>query len=240
MTSEIERSLELRKMRIIVVTGLNTGPAEYKNMGDVSMLQVAVARLLSLWQDAQIEVLTDSPRNLARYCPGARPLSRAGCAYWLGDRILLGRYHQFLPRWASTQLSGLKRTIRLQYPSFLEFLIQLRLSFRDGDGRRRDFEAFLAALSKCDLLVVCGSGGFADSCREWNLSTLDTIELALRRGIPVVMFGQGMGPLNDQAVLSRAKDVLPGVSLITLRGSRGGIVTTRIVWRRFSWRVDHR
>jgi polysaccharide pyruvyl transferase WcaK-like protein len=212
-----------KKLRVIVATGLNSGAAEYKNMGDVSMLQAAVARLLSFLPDAHIEVLTDSPSNLARYCPGARPLSRAGCAYWLGDRILLGRYHRFLPKWASTRLSDFKRALRLGCPSLLEFLIRLRLSFRDGDGRRRDVEDFLAALKKSDLLVVCGSGGFADSCREWNLSTLDTIEVALRRGIPVVMFGQGMGPLNDKAVLRRAKDVLPGVSLITLRGSRGGL-----------------
>jgi colanic acid/amylovoran biosynthesis protein len=37
------------------------------------------------------------------------------------------------------------------------------------------------------------------------------------------MFGQGMGPLNDPIVLSRARDVLPGVTLITLRGGRGGL-----------------
>ena len=66
-------------MRVIVATALNTGAAEYQNMGDVAMLQVAVARLLSLWPDARIEVLTDSPSNLSRYCPGARPLPRAGC-----------------------------------------------------------------------------------------------------------------------------------------------------------------
>jgi hypothetical protein len=41
------RSLE-QKMRIVVATGLNTGAAEYQNMGDVAMLQVAVARLLRL------------------------------------------------------------------------------------------------------------------------------------------------------------------------------------------------
>ena len=95
-------------MHVIVATGLNTGAAEYKNMGDVAMLQVAVDRLLSLWPDARIEVLTDSPSNLARYCPGAKPLPRAGCECWVGDGVLLGRYHQFLPEWASLRLSGLK------------------------------------------------------------------------------------------------------------------------------------
>jgi len=210
-------------MRIIVATALNKGAAEYKNMGDVAMLQVAVTRLITLWPAAQIEVLTESPSNLARYCPKTKPLPRAGCTCWVGDRILLGRYHHFLPQWGSVGLSKLKRFLGLQWPALLERLIHLRLSFRDGDGLREDFKAFLQALKNSDLLVVCGSGGFADSCREWNLSTLDTIEVALRRGIPVVMFGQGMGPLNDPVVLRRMKHVLPGVSMITLRGSRGGV-----------------
>ncbi len=209
-------------MRIIVATGLNAGAAEYKNMGDVAMLQVAVTRLMSLWPAAHIEVLTESPSNLARYCPGATPVPRAGCTCWVGDRIFLGRYHEFLPKWASIRLSKLKRAIGLRWPALLEFLINLRLRFRDGSGRRRDFNGFLKALKNSGLLVVCGSGGFADSCREWNLSILGTMEAAIRRGIPVVMFGQGMGPLNDPIVLSRARAVLPQVTLITLRGTRGG------------------
>ena len=210
-------------MRVIVATGLNTGAAEYKNMGDVAMLQVAVDRLLSLWPDAQIEVLTESPSNLARYCPGAKPLPRAGCECWVGDRVLLGQYHQFLPEWASLRLSGLKRSVGLHSPRLLELLIRLRLRLRDGSGRRGDFQLFLEALKNTDLLVVCGSGGFADSGREWNFSILGTMEAAIRRRIPVVMFGQGMGPLNDPNVLSRARDVFPGITLITLRGSRGGL-----------------
>jgi polysaccharide pyruvyl transferase WcaK-like protein len=210
-------------MRVIVATGLNTGVAEYKNMGDVAMLQVAVSRLLKLWPAARIEVLTESSSHLARYCPGARPLPRAGCRCWVEDRVILGRYHQFLPMWVSARLSALKRFIRLHWPALLELLIRLRLSFRCGDNRRRDFEIFLEALKNTDLLFVCGSGGFADSCREWNLSILGVMEAAIVRGTPVAMFGQGMGPLNDPLVLRRAKDVLPGVSLITLRGSRGGL-----------------
>jgi polysaccharide pyruvyl transferase WcaK-like protein len=210
-------------MNVIVATGLNTGTAEFKNMGDVAMLQVAVTRMMNLWPSAQIEVLTESPYNLASYCPGAKPLPRAGCECWVAPKILLGRFHRFLPKWASVGLSNLKRAIGIQWPALLELLIELRLSFRDGSGRRTDFRDFMEALKNADLLVVCGSGGFADSCREWNLSTLDTMEAAIRRGIPVIMFGQGMGPLSDPLVLSRAKAVLPDVTLITLRGSSGGL-----------------
>jgi polysaccharide pyruvyl transferase WcaK-like protein len=209
-------------MRIIVATACNTGAAEYQNMGDVAMLQVAVARLLDLWPDGRIEVLTDSPANLARYCPGAVPLSRAGSMCWVGDRLLLGHYHRFLPKPVSAGLSRLKRIVRLRWPSFLELLIRTRLVVRDRNCSRNELTGFLEALKEADLLVVCGAGGFADSCQVWNTSVLDTMETAIRRGIPVVMFGQGIGPLSDPVTLSRARDVLPGVTLITLRGTRGG------------------
>ena len=209
-------------MRIIVATACNTGAAEYQNMGDVAMLQVAVARLLNLWPDARIEVLTDSPSNLARYCPRATHLSRAGCMCWVGDRVLLGQYHRFLPKAVSLRLSNLKRSFGLRWPSLLELLIRLRLTVRDRNDQSNDLKEFRGALKESDLVVVCGSGGFADSCREWNLSILGTMETAIRCGIPVVMLGQGMGPLNDPLVLSRSRDVLPNVTLITLRGTRGG------------------
>lgn len=210
-------------MRVIVATGLNDGDAEYKNMGDVAMLQVAVTRLMNLWPDHQIQVLTDSPSDLARYCPGTSPLPRAGCMCWIADRVLLGRFHELLPAWCSRGLSRIKRSIGLRWPKVLKLLIELRLAIRDVNGRRRDFRTFLEALNRSDLLVICGSGGFADSCRAWNVSILNTMEAAMQHGMPVVMFGQGVGPLSDADVLSRAKDVLPKASLITLRGTRGGL-----------------
>ena len=209
-------------MRVIVATGLNDGDAEYKNMGDVAMLQVAVARLLELWPESRIEVLTDSPAGLARYCPGAIPLSRIGCRSWVDDRIVLGRLHEFLPAGISTALSRLKRSVRLRWPALLRFVLERRLGLRDGVGRRGGLETFLESLRTADVFAVCGSGGFADSCRAWNLFILNAMETALYRGIPVVMFGQGMGPLSDPDVLARARKVLPQVTLIILRGGRGG------------------
>ena len=60
-------------MRIVVDTALNTGTAEYLNMGDVAMLQVGVRRLQSLWPSARVEVLTESPANLASFVLGQNP-----------------------------------------------------------------------------------------------------------------------------------------------------------------------
>lgn len=77
-------------------------------------------------------------------------------------------------------------------------------------------------MKQADLFVVCGAGGFTDDTRDWNVSTLDTIEEAIERNIPVVMFGQGLGPISDAEILDRARKILPKVCLLTLRGSRGG------------------
>jgi polysaccharide pyruvyl transferase WcaK-like protein len=210
-------------MLILLDTALNAGPAEYQNMGDVAMLQVAVNRLMSLYPSGSVEVFTDSPDNLRIYCPAAEPLPRAGRNLWIGDSFLFGRFHKYFPKLISSGLSGLTKIFERKLPVFLRFIVRLRLRIRGDDSVSGDLMAFLEAMENADLLVVCGAGGFADSCREWNMTTLNTLEAAILRDIPVAMFGQGIGPLNDREVLSRAKEVLPAVDFITLRGGRGGL-----------------
>ena len=209
-------------MRIVVDTASNDGSAEYSNMGDVAMLQVGVKRLQSLWPSARVEVLTDSPANLALFCPGAESLPRAGRDLWIGNRAIIGGFDRLLPQAASVGLGALSRAWRLRYPATFRLTAELRLTIRDRRNVRPDVNVFLEAMEHADLFVVCGAGGFTDETREWNISTLDTIEEALQRDIPVVMFGQGLGPLSDPDILGRARRILPKVSLVTLRGGRGG------------------
>lgn len=208
-------------MRIILITALNAGDAEYKNMGDVAMLQVAVKRIANLWPDARIEVLTDSAENLARYCPKAVPLPRAGCACWLTEHFFLGRRHRYLPSRFSIGLSTLKVFLGVRWPGLLDSLTMMRLAIRDPQGHRESFNRVRAAIEDCDAVIVCGAGGFADSCRDWNLFALWAIQAATRRRTMVAMLGQGVGPLNDPFVISWARRVLPKVKLIGLRGGKG-------------------
>jgi len=210
------------QMRIVVDTALNTGSAEYSNMGDVAMLQVGVRRLQRLWPSGRIEVLTESPTNLALFCPGAESLPRAGRDLWIKNNAIIGGFDRLLPDAASAGLNALGRACRLRYPAGFRLLADLRLAIRDRRNVRPDVNVFLAAMERADLFVVCGAGGFTDATRVWNISTLDTIEEAIQRDIPVVMFGQGLGPLSDRTILARAQKLLPKVSLLTLRGARGG------------------
>jgi len=212
---------------ILVDTGLGKGIEEYGNMGDVSMLQVAVERLHKLFPKACIEVLTDSAENLARFCPAATPLDNRGRALWFANGVLLGRYTDLAPRWFLALLVGFKRIIRSRCPHFLKAILIRKLKHRNRPTEAEAVKAFVRGLQQADLLLISGAGGFYYGCQAWNLDTLDLIEAAIQRDVPVVMLGQGFGPRRDLFVLKRAAKVLPLVNFITLRGNRGSFAILR-------------
>lgn len=209
--------------RIIVDTALNQGEAEYLNYGDVAMLQVAVRRLLGLFPQADIEVITESGENLSKYCPGAQALNRRGRNIWVGDSFLCGRFRDLLTSGMAARLEDLTGFMERRMPVPLRVLAALRLSIRDDEKFKSDLMSFLRALERADLVMISGAGGFADSTvKYWDKQILGLLRTAIRRGIPAVMMGQGMGPIHDQVALSRMRDILPCLDLITLRGTRGG------------------
>lgn len=212
---------------IIIDTGLGKGISEYGNMGDVSMLQVAVARLQRLFPKASIEVLTDSAENLARFCPAARPLDNRGRALWFANGVLLGRYTDLAPRSFLDLLVMFRRIVRSRWPHLLRAILIWRLKHRNRSTDAEAVSAFARALQDADLLLICGAGGFYDGCQAWNLDILDLLEAAIQSDVPVVMLGQGFGPVSDPLVLKRAEKLLPRVKLITLRGNRRSLAILR-------------
>ena len=209
--------------RIIVETGLGKGVEEYGNMGDVSMLQICVDRLHRLFHEVHVEVLTDSAENLARYCPAARPLDNRGRALWFANGVLLGRYARLAPEWLVSLLVWFRRKIRSRFPNLQKAILIGRLKRQNRPEEAEAVGAFVRSLQNADLLLICGAGGFYDGSRGWNMDILDLIEAANQRSIPVVMLGQGFGPLSDPSVLKRAAKILPLVDFITLRGGRGSL-----------------
>jgi colanic acid/amylovoran biosynthesis protein len=218
--SRVENSIV---QHIVIETGLGKGVEEYGNMGDISMLQVAVDRLHKLFPKACIEVLTDSAENLARYCPMAKPLDNRGRALWLANGVLLGRYSSRMPRWFVDLLVSCKRTARSWCPALVQAILTWRLRRRNRMTEADAVAAFRRAMQNADLLLICGAGGFYDGSQAWNLEMLDLLEAAIQRKTPVVMLGQGFGPLSDSLVLKRAAKILPLVNFITLRGGRGSL-----------------
>lgn len=212
---------------IIIETGLGKGIEEYGNMGDVSMLQVSVDRLHRLFTGARIEVLTDSAESLARFCPVARFLDNRGRALWFANGVLLGRYSRLAPERFLNSLVWFRRTIRSRFPNLQRAILIGRLKRRNRPEEAEAVAAFVRSLQNADLLLICGAGGFYDGCRTWNMEILDLLEAAMQRKTPVVMLGQGFGPISDTVVLKRAAKVLPKVDFITLRGGRGSFAILR-------------
>jgi colanic acid/amylovoran biosynthesis protein len=64
-------------------------------------------------------------------------------------------------------------------------------------------------------------GGLTDAFLGYAHMLLDTLELAADLGVPTALFGQGIGPLDD-ALTTRARQVLPKVNFIALREGRFG------------------
>ena len=214
---------------IIVETGLGKGLEEYGNVGDISMLQVAVDRLHDLFPNARNNGLTESSENLLRFCPDATPLDNRGRALWFSDGVVPGRYRNLTPGRVVNFLVQVKRTIRLRFPALLRALLMKRLMRQNRSKDAESVEAFTRALQKADLVVICGAGGFYDGCQAWNMDILDLIEASSQRNIPAVLLGQGFGPLTNPLVLKRAAKILPLASFITLRGGRGSLDLLRLI-----------
>jgi polysaccharide pyruvyl transferase WcaK-like protein len=198
-------------------------PSEYAylNIGDTAMLQVAVARLSALFPHAAIHVFTHDPRGLAFYCPDAIPLTTRGRQIWLQDGYLFDRLYQLLPRsYLTEQLREVERGLRRRWPSLGKLLIRSKMKLRGTSSQ--DMNEYLEVISKADLVVVSGMGGITDAFPEYAFGVLDTLGLAIQRGIPTAMFGQGIGPIQDPKLKARANAVLPYVDLIALREDRAG------------------
>lgn len=202
-------------------------PSSYhcRNAGDMAMLQVAVTRLRAFWPAACIQVITEEPAALSAACPDVQPLSPHGKRIWFQDRYLLsllGRFHPLLPTPAAQRVRDLEFALRQRYPLLAKRMIQAKMRlFRLDTDHLRDFAE---AVLRANLVVASGAGNLTDSFfPPGGITALDTLEVALRHGIPTALFGQGLGPIENPRLRARARAVLPRVSLIALREQRAGL-----------------
>lgn len=201
-------------MRILIDPGSPT----CTNMGDVAMLQTAVARLRALWPAVEVRVLTDDPMHLASHCPDVIPASEAGRRAWC-DGVHLPRVVTSLIPAGVRRLSWrLQHAVQHGLPGVYQAV--LRSPVMCGRRRRAAINDFLHSMATADLYFICGQATLTDDDRARALRLLDSANLALAQGIPVVMFGQAIGPLTDPTLVRRASRVLPSVRLIAIREER--------------------
>jgi polysaccharide pyruvyl transferase WcaK-like protein len=185
-------------------------PSDYllRNAGDMAMMQIAIERLATLWPKAIIQVLSDDPQRLNDLCPRALPLSSAGRQLWLADN--------FLPRCLEARTSPeLRSFIRLQSPELVKFFWRYKL--RHSPDRWHALAAFTTVVAEADAVIVTGMGGITDAFPEYAHDLLTTLSLALYYGKPVVLVGQGIGPLETPGLRELASHVLRRADLIALR-----------------------
>ncbi|HEX7363463.1 MAG TPA: polysaccharide pyruvyl transferase family protein, partial [Bryobacteraceae bacterium] len=196
-------------MRILI----DPGTYNCLNLGDLAMLQVAVRRLRLMAPGATIQVITDTPAALARHCPDTEPLSGAALRLWFDDAIVLPRGQRFVLPVLLDVLRRIKTAFRSRSPRLLGTFFRLTMP----RSQRRDFEAFIRAIYSADAVVICGKGFLTDHVRDQAMVTLNLVCTAVGRKIPCAMFGQGIGPLSDETVLSVCRELLLKVDLLSLR-----------------------
>jgi len=185
-----------------------------QNVGDLAMLTVAASRLRKLWRDAVIQVITSAPQIVPLYCGDVACVPLSGRRLVLQDRFF-GRLEKLLPSPIATGWRRVERRLRFRRPALVKFSLRLKDSLTGRDSS--DAAAFLSAVGSADLVVVSGAGVLTDAFCENALGVLATMAMAIERGIPTAMFGQGIGPIVGVELRSRAADVLPHVQLIAVR-----------------------
>lgn len=203
------------------------------NKGDLAMLHVTVGRIRERWPHARIGVMTSAPLLLSAFEPEAEPIlhptrgnwprtqmigrmaAAAGpricgpvAAFWLSARHL----PQQLERHA-------RRALGPQIRRFAPGLLPPQGTRAADTGTQRDVAI---ALRDASLLLAMGGGYLTDVDPHQTRRTLDMVEYAVEAGIPTAMVGQGLGPLEHDALVAQAERVLPRVGLISLRERRRG------------------
>lgn len=186
-------------MRILI----DHGQYDHLNMGDVAMLQACAAQLYGEWPGAEIMVLTKSPCRLLEYCPGATPIS---LAYAQAPAI---RHLPRSIRFASERWSKVA----------LPHLSNARPSKR---SRAEQPRTLIQAVRAADLVVAGGGGYIADMWSRHAIGVLRLMRLAQHFGKPTAMFGQGLGPITQPALRTRASAVFPHLAVLGLREGQLG------------------
>ena len=185
----------------------NSGPG-LCNMGDLAMLQVGLSRLSEIFPGAQLDVLTTKPRILESLHPGAQSVVARGRTTFFFNGTLLGqRLHRRWPR--------LEEKMRLGSPALTLGLVCMKK--RMLGQSTRDMQTFMRAFGAADLAICTGGGFINDTFRGHARHILEQLALGARQGKPTALFGQGIGPLTNAALLEQMRDWLPLLKLITLR-----------------------
>jgi polysaccharide pyruvyl transferase WcaK-like protein len=214
------------------------------NMGDLAMLQVTIDRLRERWPDARIGVLTNTPALLRAYFPDAEPITPRGSRAWsdagagarlcevAGPRVVGPAAIGWVTAkaWIPQKMKSLRRKSRKALamlgmtpsPGALTPVSPPGNDRAVGPASGRMAHNTVAAARSASLVLVLGGGYLTDADPTQAHRVLDLLEHAHDLGTIAVLVGQGLGPIEDPALMARAAVVLPHVDFIGLREGRRG------------------
>lgn len=204
-------------MRILVANTFHV----VGNLGDIAMLQVAMARLDNLFPNAVFDMVTHDPDGLTRYFPNAYPISSVGIGKWLRKLTVISYLDRLISSHCSSFLLGLDRKASDQglWIAQNKFWTRVRAHLTYIVG----VNVLLDKIYKADLVIASGGGHFINGYESHAISLLHILEMACRNGTATVMLGQGLNDVQDSQLKAVMKTVLPLVDLIALREQRAGL-----------------
>ncbi len=187
---------------------IESGDYSLDNMGDVAMLKSTLGRLLEIWPDSVLQVVTEAPERLAKYCPDSQVVVPE---YFIGRQIWLS---YLISPW----FTRLQNTYRWKYPLIFRSWIERRMLARQRETAA--LRTFFGAVCDADLVVACGGGYLNDVFGEATTRMLSVMRVATQLRKPTALFGQGVGPVRSCELLAQARTCLPSVDLIAIRERR--------------------
>ena len=199
-------------MRVRALVDCGNYFGDNDNFGDRAVYEVIVRRLLGLFRDAEIDWITLDPELIRRTCPEVRPFVLRERHHWqliaAKDRepaSILTPFEEWRRRRAAPRIAG-----------------ELRARSLDMGCAADDVDALLAALVRADLVLGAGTGSFSDAFSAHARGLLDTLAGALALGKVAALVSAGLEDVRDEALIAKARDVLPRLHLIACREKLAG------------------
>jgi Uncharacterized conserved protein len=210
---------------------------DMRNKGNNALLEVAILRLREFWPDALLDIITLAPNLTRLYYPFAQPVSPYdlqpySIKFWNLLRIFPRRFVEMvlemreeLSHRRSTHFRNSpenetldkNQSNELSYAQNVNLLSKNNIASHDGSP---SYTSIQNSVHNYDLIVASGGGYFCDSDKHNLLQVLNKLEIAAQNNIPTVMVSQGIGPLNDPELRSRAAQILPKIDLICVRETK--------------------
>lgn len=220
-------------MRIL----LDQAVHDHRNKGNNALLEVAMNRLRRFWPEAQFDVLSISPHFCHTYLPGTRPVFPHNLELAASKLDTIRRFVP-QPMWRSLfelrellhaqtgialtpgVLSSVKLPLHRQAQSAVHQgsgEIVHEGSLQEATAEIQGAQAVNPRLCEYDLYLATGGGYMCDTDKRFLMPLLDRMKAAVEQGIPAVMVGQGVGPIDDVELIDKAKEVLPLLDYILIR-----------------------